>query len=131
LEEKKIKREICNQYQELINNKTFTINLLVACVAKNEIDINKSAYLYKKWKNCYTEKLYESHKGELDHYIGIRKTIHNIISDIYSLDELKEKAKTIDKDNYPSKIIIDEVLALINNDDFTLCLTDSLGGQTS
>ena len=110
-------KEKIEGYEKLVENKTFTTELLIACVRKNEPYINKYAYLKKQFQYagdaCNGGNIYEFNR-----HMGIRNNICKALKHKYTQNEVKELVKQKSQDI--SAKLLYSVVALLDANDYTL-----------
>lgn len=112
-----------SELKEDIKNKQLTDRLLLACLATLEDNINKNAYLEKKWINCpYDggipgELSYEQYKSKRLELMDKRKKIRDVIYMRYKPYKVQKMIKNIETDKKAYINMIDEVISIIESTD--------------
>lgn len=109
-------------YDELLEQNLISEQLLFAIVATNEPKISKFAYLAKKYDADYEEQeyTYVSNKEKFKEHIEIRNKIVKVLKGRFTQAQIIERAKAINRDDYPAQHIIDDTMALLKLGNYKL-----------
>lgn len=102
-----------------LNDQEISIQLLVGCVAVLEPKISKASYNMKRFKNA-GEIHFSGSKHSFDLYIGMRNKIQQALRGVYTLDQLREKAKRVTRSDTPSLDIVNTVIQLLDDGRYLL-----------
>ncbi len=109
------------QVTQSIEQRQFTIPLLLSCLGNLEPRISKAAYFKAKFKNA-GEAFNGCYSYELNELIGYRKLITDkvVTNSKYSREFIKDTIKYMDKADILSNKLTDEIITLLVNDDYIL-----------
>lgn len=115
---------IKDKYIQMINQKEISIELLIACVANLEPKISKCAYNKKKYQNSWFNQsgyMGNDNDEKFKELMSYRNNIMNVLKDKFTLDEVRQKAKLVDKTGIVTDDIIKSVISMINSKNYLLC----------
>lgn len=110
-------KERIEEFEKLVENKTLTTELLIACMKKNETYISRFAYLKMKYKHAGEANNGGNIRWFNDH-MSIRNNIHKILKHKYTKDQMKELGKARGT-SLPVKLL-NQVAILLDTNDYTL-----------